>query len=113
MSSLLSSFGVLSLFGPAYFGYQHSPLGLVIGWALAVGVWFYVTNRKRIRDASRQSERYVIDELERTTAQLSYSAPRKAFSWCLTELVGFLPGTLVGVLVPHLAVYAIVYWLTA
>jgi|GEM_PF-5426172 drug/metabolite transporter (DMT)-like permease len=42
---------LLSLFGPAYFGYRHSPYWLVVAWAAACAAGFFWMNRPSLYHA--------------------------------------------------------------
>ena len=46
---------IFSLFGPAYFGYHHTPYGAVVIWAAASAAVFFWRNKESLRHARRQA----------------------------------------------------------
>jgi hypothetical protein len=44
---------VLSLLGPAYFGFMHSPYVVLVAWSAACAAIFFWSNRASLRHARR------------------------------------------------------------
>ena len=87
---------LLSLLGPVYFGYVHSPYGVLVVWSAACAAIFFWSNRASLRRA-------------RQVAYTTYPVP--------LFYMAFFTGLLyvacsVGLLIGYSVLYLFVEWLT-